>query len=676
MQRIHRRTLQTTQSLLRKFNARDHIEETVLPTFHFQGALPRLPVPDLDQSLDKYVDSLEALEGHPNVSSEDIERVRAQVQEFRDGIGSKLHSDLKAMDTKNSNTSFYYADWTNMYLSDRRPLPVNYNPVLHWKNLPNPALNEQSIRAAQYCWAAAKYYLTLRDGHLKPEVFYLKDEPSETSVKLAKWLPKFRISIKSKGIDNLALRYLPYASASAYPLDMTQISNLLYSTRIPTEGKDIIKKADEKADHVIVLSNGRFYTLDVLRTINDRHVRDPLHIFADLENIIKDSKQKGNPKHPVAMLSNVDRDTWTSARKSLIDLGNEEALKAIDDAMFCLSLDDHSGSGKPPGVEDADLIEQFLWGPGHNRWVDKSFSIIVTSNGESALNFEHAWGDGACVLSFFNKIHEHIISETPIKPGTSGDFGSPQDVNEVHFVLDKDMETKIDNASEYYRKHIDGLVIDYAKNTEVTRKWMVNNKLGADGFLQLSLQIAHNEIHGWPCAHYESASTCAYHNGRTETIRPCTREARNLCDIYSEHDFENPEFQSKVNDSLRKAIKTHNTNMADCLQGQGFDRHLFGLRQQCVKQGIDLPDFVKDPTFSIMNHFRLSTSTLNSENVAGGGFGPVVDDGYAVGYMVFDDFTGVVVISKPSNGVDSNLFSSVVQSVWDNLKKCVEGSAK
>jgi len=37
---------------------------------------------------------------------------------------------------------------------------------------------------------------------------------------------------------------------------MTQIKNLLYSTRIPTKGKDIIKKADEKANHVIVLSNG------------------------------------------------------------------------------------------------------------------------------------------------------------------------------------------------------------------------------------------------------------------------------------------------------------------------------------------------------------------------------------------------------------------------------------
>ena len=55
------------------------------------------------------------------------------------------------------------------------------------------------------------------------------------------------------------------------------------------------------------------------------------------------------------------------------------------------------------------------------------------------------------------------MNKLKLLQGTSGDFGSPQEVNEVHFVLDKKMETEIDNATEYYRKHIDGLVIDYAK---------------------------------------------------------------------------------------------------------------------------------------------------------------------------------------------------------------------
>ena len=51
-----------------------------------------------------------------------------------------------------------------------------------------------------------------------------------------------------------------------------------------------------------------------------------------------------------------------------------------------------------------------------------------------------------------------------------------------------------------------------------------------------------------------------------------------------------------------------------------------------------------DPTFATMNHFRMSTSTLNSPNVESGGFGPVVEDGYALGYMVYDDYIGVVAM--------------------------------
>ena len=62
-----------------------------------------------------------------------------------------------------------------------------------------------------------------------------------------------------------------------------------------------------------------------------------------------------------------------------------------------MSLDDFNGT------TDEDIVEQFLWGPGHNRWVDKSFSVLITNEGKCGLNFEHAWGDGACVLSFFDK---------------------------------------------------------------------------------------------------------------------------------------------------------------------------------------------------------------------------------------------------------------------------------
>ena len=286
------------------------------------------------------------------------------------------------------------------------------------------------------------------------------------------------------------MRYLPFAANNSYPLDMGQIGNLFYSTRIPCPERDQIKKADEKMNHVIILSKGqklfsqfyfstqilgRFYTVDVLTTIDGaRSVRSPKKIYNDICAILDDSSKKGPSENPVANLTNVDRDTWTSARERLVALGNQDALDEIDGAMFAISLDDYS-----PG-NDEDLVEQFLWGAGNNRWVDKSFSVIgkgsfslksdfwnsftlkkVAENGKCGLNFEHAWGDGACVLGFFDKIHEHILEHSPL-PADIEPLGSGE-VNEVYFVLDDDLKTTISNAGKSYQEHIQDLVISYAR---------------------------------------------------------------------------------------------------------------------------------------------------------------------------------------------------------------------
>ena len=140
-----------------------------------------------------------------------------------DNEGPVLDSELRARDKANPETSHLWGPWTEMYLKDRRSLPINYNPLLVWNDHPNPKLNNQKSRAAMYCWATAKYYLTLADGHLPPEVFNMKDPPSDNIARLTKLLPKMRVSIASKGIDNQSIRYLPYAANGSFPLDMTQV---------------------------------------------------------------------------------------------------------------------------------------------------------------------------------------------------------------------------------------------------------------------------------------------------------------------------------------------------------------------------------------------------------------------------------------------------------------------
>lgn len=85
-----------------------------------------------------------------------------------------------------------------------------------------------------------------------------------------------------------------------------------------------------------------------------------------------------------------------------------------------------------------------------------------------------------------------------------------------------------------------------------------------------------------------------------------------------------------------------NTGSWHCA-GQGFDRHLFALRLLAEERGGTLPAIFQDPSFTLANHFTLSTSTLHGTAFSGGGFAPVVPDGYGLGYGMVDGHLGALV---------------------------------
>ena len=68
--------------------------------------------------------------GHPQFQSQQIEEFTKLWDDFVVSDGKKLDKLLKDEDTKNSDTNFVNEPWTQMYLNDRRPLPMNYNPTV------------------------------------------------------------------------------------------------------------------------------------------------------------------------------------------------------------------------------------------------------------------------------------------------------------------------------------------------------------------------------------------------------------------------------------------------------------------------------------------------------------------------------------------------------------------
>ena len=56
------------------------------------------------------------------------------------------------------------------------------------------------------------------------------------------------------------------------------------------------------------------------------------------------------------------------------------------------------------------------------------------------------------------------------------------------------------------------------------------------------------------------------------------------------------------------------------VDGQGVDRHLFGLKKM-IREGEDVPDIYQDPAYSRTSHWELSTSQLSSKYLDGKGYG-------------------------------------------------------
>lgn len=618
------------------------LHKSIMPTDHFQRSLPRLPIPKLEDTCGRYLKAVE-----PLLSQADLQRTTKVVESFRDGEGKVLQEALKAKDKQNKHTSYVSSYWFDMYLKDRQSIVLNYNPFMMFSEDTRKPYNDQLVRATNFVVSSMRMLKTLRANILEPEVYHLYPEKSDNKRfrKLVSLLPK---SISWYG----ALVH------KAFPLDMSQYGNLFNSTRIPRIGKDEIWK-DPTAKHLLVLRNGNFYVFDILD--RDGNVRSPNEILSCLKYIIDDKSSR--PEHSVGVLTSENRDVWAKAREKLVAAGNEQTLRLVDSATFVLSLEDIN-------TEDPNTLSRlFLYGDPANRWFDKNFTVIMTRNGIAAVNFEHSWGDGVAVLRYFNEVFKDSTEKPHIHPDTkpTGDLRPDTAVSKLEWKLTDELKEVVRNATDKYWQTTAKLDCNYMQYRKFGKNQIKKHKLSPDSFMQLAFQMGFFKQYGKTVATYESCSTAAYKHGRTETVRPATVATKRACELFASS-------QSSV-EELRKSMEECSTIQGKLIKeaamGQGFDRHLFVLRQIASERG-PLPELYTDPAYPLINHNIMSTSTLSSPSIRFGGFAPVVPDGYGIGYSAEDDFLGCNVTAYPPARNISDFLTCIQQS-FDEMFEVLDG---
>lgn len=224
------------------------LPKSKIPMLHFQASLPRLPIPELNKTCERYLAAIQ-----PLINAEKYAKTEAIVSDFHQSLGPLLNDLLKAQDTANRHISYITEPWSDMYLRDRRPLPINYTPFMVFKPDERPEYNDQLIRTANLVISSLRFMRSLESKRLAPDVYHMNAKKSDTDT--YKRIVRFAPSLIST--------YVSYAF-KAFPLDMSQYPGLFASTRIPELNCDRILRQNSMTRHLIVLRNGHFYAVDVI----------------------------------------------------------------------------------------------------------------------------------------------------------------------------------------------------------------------------------------------------------------------------------------------------------------------------------------------------------------------------------------------------------------------------
>lgn len=467
------------------------------------------------------------------------------------------------------------------------------------------------------------------------------------------------------------------------PLDMDQYERLFASCRVPTDMGCRMETYDDSR-HIVVLRRGQFYWFDVLDSKN-RPMLSDREILTNLQGIVADADKipvTDTAQSAVGILTTENRKIWSNLRNELRESNkrNAKSLAIVESALFVVCLDD---------AEPADLGElcgNFLCGGYRlehgtqvgtctNRWYDK-LQIIVCSNGEAGVNFEHTGVDGHTVLRYAADVFTELVLlfAKSINPSTPSLFKakmSPFAKNSKTPREPDDVETEADTKPKklewaltpdlkqgvrFAETRISDLICQNDSKALEFRGYGANfikrHGFSPDAFVQMAFQAAYYNLYGRVESTYEPAMTKTFLHGRTEAIRTVQRESVHFVKTFSSETASPAE---KIQ-ALRDACKRHTVLTRECSQGMGQDRHLYAMhsliqRDICAarergEKPPKVPELFRDPGYGTLGASVLSTSNCGNPALRLFGFGPVTPEGYGIGYIIKDEAINVCMSSK------------------------------
>ncbi|KAI8319139.1 acyltransferase ChoActase/COT/CPT [Martensiomyces pterosporus] len=645
-------------------------------TMFFQGKLPRLPIPPLKETIDRYLESIVPVAGDDAAALAETHR---RATHFLN-VANRLQQRLISYDRAQPN-SWLEKWWLELaYLSWREGLCINSNYWIALVGDPHA-----------YGLASAPRALLPSNSDYRLGAIWDSKEYGEFQIRRAVKFIQRTLDFKEL-IDE---GRLPIDRTRAGPLCMNQYRCIFGMTRIPRMGCDVLRqdRATANSRTVVIIAEDQLYSVDVIDGAGHRKPDGDLEaeLFAIAADIVE-RRNTGDLDPAVTVLTAGHRDRWSAAYEKLErQPQNSATLNAVQKSLFAVSLD--TTFSDPRGSINAHQVSLKCHGtqPGHNRWYDKCASFIFDRNGAAGYIGEHSPCDALIPCQMLEHITKDVAREQISQEIQSQSTPNYQThVKRLRFTdVDASVIELISEAEKELAKAAGDSISKQIRFENYGSDWIKRAaKVSPDAFAQLALQLTYYKVHGTFASVYETASTRQYLHGRTETVRSLTSEAADFM-----RTMVDPASSSLDKyEALTRAAGKHQTLLRNSSSGSGVDRHIFGLRLAFLRlealpgespmtsdEKKAIEDFFSDPILAKSTTFQLSTSGLfPAYYLNHTGFGCVVPErAYGVNYIIEArriKFGTEGKTKEAGSGTDVRLFEMVLRQCLLELKAICEQS--
>ncbi|KAF8319721.1 acyltransferase ChoActase/COT/CPT [Clavulina sp. PMI_390] len=587
------------------------------PTYAYQASLPHLPVPTLASTTAKYLESVQ-----PHLTPEEYSKTKKVVESFAaSDLAKKLQDRLLARAADTEANPSWLADWWNeaAYMGYRDPVVV----------------------------FVSYYFVHIEDK--------LRKTPEKRAAALIRAMLPFRELVETQQLQPDKVRKAP--------LCMSSYKWLFNSSRYPVKPNDTATKFDPQThNHVLFIRNNKFYTVQLE---HDGVQLSTTELESQISKII--AKAAASPAGPaIGALTSENRDIWADARTALLKASpsglNAASLEKIESAVIVVALD----AEKPV---TRDEVSWHVWtGDAKNRWFDKH-QFVVFDNGRSGFLGEHSCMDGTPTL----RMNEFVCGNVVLGKVDNGSVevrqGLPEP-EELQWEVNAEVAKYVGEAEKHYDELIGAHGMDVLHYEGYGASFIKKFKASPDAWAQLVKQLAFYKLFNRPPVVYESCQTRKFQLGRTEVIRSTSNES--LAFVKAMEDVKETDAHRAT--LFRRAVTRHLQYAAWAADGQGVDRHLFGLKK-LLKEGEAVPEIYTDKAFGQTNHWELSTSQLSSPWFDGWGYGEVVPDGYGLSYGIGADHIRWTITSVKDTR-DGKLLKHYLAEAATEVRIMMENAAK